>query len=106
MMAVYLTGGCSSTRERKVYLIRLLLMACVSTMKVAYGAHGQLHLLRLMMTVCKICAVGMALESLDLLRMAGSTPKYSFRPSSGSLPVASEVSLFASFFPYRKDPFN
>jgi len=40
MTEIYPTGGCSPTRGRKVYLTRLLLMACASIVKAVYGAHG------------------------------------------------------------------
>jgi hypothetical protein len=44
MTEKYPIGGCSPTRENKVYLTRLLLMAYALTVKVAYGVQGHLHL--------------------------------------------------------------
>jgi hypothetical protein len=50
----YRTGGCSPTPERKDYPTKPLPMACASIAKVVYGAHGQLRLVRIVMTACNI----------------------------------------------------
>jgi hypothetical protein len=53
-----------------------------------------------MMIACNVCAVGMAPESLGLLKTVGSTLKFYFQLFLGLPPVASEVN---ASLPYHEN---